>query len=79
MEFKPKKKKIKVILDDVSYEMRMPTVKEIKNISKEVGEDDLDSTIQYFHRLGLPVEATESLDLDDFRDLSEMLFSVKKK
>ena len=82
MEFKVEKKSIRVVVGDVVYEMKVPSVmQQMKNreeIKKAESEDSIKIMAEYLIMLGLAREVVESLDSDTFLDLYTFIHSSKK-
>lgn len=82
MEFVAKKKTIKVTIADVSYDVRCPSVGEHKELQarlKAPGVDPVAVYEEFFAALGLPKEATNSMDHDTFLEFVEFVLAPKKK
>lgn len=83
MEFKVEKKSIRLIIDEQTYEMKVPSVMQHMKIRKDIAaaspEDSIQIMADYLISLGLPKEVVESLDNDTFLDLYTFAHSSKKK
>lgn len=83
MEFVAKRKKLKVSIDGVSYEMRCPTIGERDNFTEKLKDEKPEGVIkayaEWYEGLGLPKSALYSLDADDFFELIEFISTPKKK
>lgn len=82
MEFVAKKKKLKVTIDEQSWEIGCPSIGQQEELSEKIKqaapENVLSIYVEFFGNLGLPVEALKSLDSDEFYDLTKFVFSPKK-
>lgn len=83
MEFVAKRKKLKVSIDGVSYEMRCPTIGERDSFTERLKDEKPENVIkayaEWYDSLGLPKDALYSLDADDFFELIEFISTPKKK
>lgn len=82
-EFVAKKKKVKVTIEGVSYEMRYPSVDEKdafdeKSKIAEPGET-INNYKAFFATLGLPEEVSGKMDADDFIEFIGFLFNPKSQ
>ena len=60
-----KRKVFKFKLDEVEYSVNPPTVGQIKTLNeemKEKGEDDINVTIDFLSKLGMPKDVVEGLE-----------------
>jgi hypothetical protein len=83
VEFVSKKKKLRLNVDSTVWEFNSPTV-----LDQEILHDKLkdveakDAAKVYYEffesQLGLPQEASKSMDFDDFLKFVEFIFSPKK-
>lgn len=81
-----KRTKVEVSLDGKVYNLRLPTYRESIAYSKKIeaskgqGEDQkADLLIGYLADLGLPKDASESLELEHISQVLEFITGAKKK
>lgn len=83
MEFKAKKKMLKLTIDGVSHEMRCPTIAEREEFSEQLKtakpEEAISMYADWYQTLGLPKDVLYGLDADDFFDFLEFVAAPKKK
>lgn len=82
MEFIAKSKKLKVSINDKTYEINCPTLgqrEELFGKVKDSPDKPLSFYSDWFESLGLPKDAFYNLDSDDFGDLIEFMVNPKKK
>lgn len=78
------RKKVKIKIYGKEYEILKPTVGEVRTLQKELrgikGDEDktFDYMIEWISKLGLPKEALENLELEQFNDLVTYLSGSKK-
>lgn len=81
-EFVAKRRKLRVTIDDVQYELAFPKVREIEEFqrtSQGVKEKDaLGVLIGFLETLGLKAEAARSLEPDDLQEIVKILTGQKK-
>ena len=77
MELNLQVTKIKVRLGDEAWELRRPSVRELKEFAAAKGED-LDKTIDLLAKCGLPCEVTETLDVESLQAVVDTLTPKKK-
>lgn len=81
-EFVTKTKKLKLSLNGTAYEMRCPTMAENDDLEIKVKanpESSLATYKEFFVSLGLPVEALNGMDLEDFLDFISFVLNPKFK
>ena len=82
MEFVAKKKKLKVTIDEQSWEIGCPSIGQQEDLQEKIkqaaAENVLSVYVEFFGTLGLPVDALKSLDADEFYELTKFVFSPKK-
>jgi uncharacterized protein YbbK (DUF523 family) len=82
-EFVAKKKKVKVSIEGVSYEMRYPSLDEKEAFDQKVAASEqkefINTCKELFSSLGLPKEAAGKMDADDFVDFIGFIFSPKSQ
>lgn len=81
MEFRAKRRTLKVFVDDDTFEVKFPTQGQLteyrKSLESEPGKAEtlLENFLAQF---GLPVEAYKRLELPDAKQLIELLTDQKK-
>jgi len=67
-------------LDDVEYNIKFPSVKQMSSYSKAYAEsaDKFDSVIEFLVELGLEKEMCENLELDHLNKIIKVLTEEKK-
>lgn len=83
MEFVAKKKKLKLTVNGESFEFNAPTVLDQESLKEKLKEakeiDAAEVYYSFFESLGLPKNASKSMDFDDFMDFIQFIFNPKKK
>ena len=83
MEFVAKSKKLTVKVAGESYEMRFPTIGQTEVLQEKINKGEPKDAIKvykkFFEELGLPSEAIDQFDHDDFLNFVEFVLSPKKK
>lgn len=78
-EFVANAKKVKVTINGTSYEMRCPRIGESEVLDEKINEaspkDHLKVYKDFFKSLGLPHEAFEQMDKQDFLEFVKFVFS----
>lgn len=81
MEFKAKRRKLKVTVDEKIFEVRFPKLGEL-DIYREQAKDsksDAGSTLSDFlESLGLPKDAQKELEVGDLSEIVNLLTDQKK-
>lgn len=82
MEFKAKRRKLKVTVDEAQFEVRFPTLGELDEYREKVKSASGDSVglelQSLLVALGLPADAQKTLEPMDFKELVEILTDQKK-
>ncbi len=81
-EFVTKPKKLKLSLNGTAYEMRCPTMAENDDLEikiKASPETSIQTYKEFFVSLGLPMEALNGMDLEDFLDFIGFVLNPKFK
>lgn len=84
MEFKAKQRKLRVTIGADVFEVRFPSMGEIKDYRASVkGKAEYDDAagealMEFVADLGLPKEAQDRLEADDFLEIVRLLISPKK-
>lgn len=82
MEFKAKRRKLKVTVDDQIFEVRFPTLGELDEYREKVKgapDESMGTQLQnLIAMLGLPADAQKTLEPMDFKELVDILTDQKK-
>jgi hypothetical protein len=70
-------KKVTIRFEGAEYQMRHPSVKELREYQKQQG-DDIDKTIVLLDKCGLPKAVSEQLDFSSLEKIFEELTPKKK-
>lgn len=84
MEFKAKRRKLKVTIDESVYEVKFPTLGELHSYrselesskNKEVAAGEL--LVKFLTNLGLPSTAQDALESPDLNEIVNLLTDQKK-
>lgn len=82
MEFKAKRRKLKVTIEDVVYEVKFPTLGELNDYRKQLkltAIDEQESLLaSLLASLGLPQSAQDCLEPSDLKEIVDLLTDQKK-
>lgn len=73
-----KRKVLKLKFDGREFEIKFPSVKQLKELQKKDGEDDLEMTLRFLSELGLPKEASEQMEPDHIKEIVDHITGQKK-
>lgn len=83
MEFKAKRKDLKIDIEGVVYEIKSPKMSQFEELQKLIKDKPAEELFllykEWLISLGLPTEALEELDKDDFLGLVQFVTSPSKK
>jgi 6-phosphogluconate dehydrogenase (decarboxylating) len=81
LEFKAKRRTLKVIVDDVSHMVKFPSLGELDQYRKEIkkeGADETDTLFNFLETLGLKKEVALSLEAGDVTEIVNIISGEKK-
>lgn len=83
MEFKAKRKDLKIEIEGVKYEIKSPKLSQFEELQKAVKDKPTDELFLVYKSwlvsVGLPEVALDELDKDDFLGLVHFVTDPKKK
>tara|TARA_Y100000310_G_C20099095_1_gene541860 strand:+ start:184 stop:429 length:246 start_codon:yes stop_codon:yes gene_type:complete len=81
MELKLKRKTLKITLDEKVYDVRFPTVQEVKGLQDlgSKGEKDFAPTLDFLDSLGLPRETCMGMEPNMILEVIKTLSGEKKR
>lgn len=77
MELQSSKHLIKI--NGTEYELRLPTVGEVRKFEKNKDAAGVDEVIEVIHKCGLPLDVIDGLEVAHLEKISNYLFQVEKK
>jgi len=82
-EFVSKSKKVKITIAGTSHEMRCPNLGESEALEKDLKENgnaNIMTTYKtFFGNLGLPIEAFDKMDTEDFLEFVKFVLNPKSE
>ena len=80
MDLEFKRKLLRLKLDDQTYELKFPTVRQVDEFSNKAKgkEDDLSPTLSFLENLGLPEKVSLGMEPDMLKTVIETLSGQKK-
>ena len=81
MEFKAKRRKLKITVDEKVFEVRFPKLGELNQYKEKIKDPsaDIPKELELFlSELGLPAEAQLSLEIGDLGEIVGLLTDQKK-
>lgn len=80
MEFKAKRRKLKVTIDETTFEVRFPTLGELSEYRGKLKEDSAndEKLAEFLESLGLPKQAQNSLEVSDISEIVGLITDQKK-
>lgn len=83
MEFKAKRKDLKIEIEGVAYEIKSPKMSQFEDLQKMIKDKPTEELFflykEWLISIGLPQSALEELDKDDFLGLVQFVTSPSKK
>lgn len=80
-----KKRSVKVVCEDQEYEVEIPKIKQRMEFQKlwrkieDNEEKQMDLLLEYLEELGLPIEVSEQMYMEDLVKLTEIIGGAGKK
>lgn len=80
MEFKAKRRKLKVTIDEMTFEVKFPTLGELSEYRAKVKDapESEEHLAEFMASLGLPKDAQKSLEPSDISEIVGLLTDQKK-
>jgi hypothetical protein len=81
MEFKAKRRKLKVTIDDKTYSVRFPHLGEMdeyrRSVKDKSEDEQQEALLELIASFGLPREAILELEVPDFKEIVHLLTDQK--
>lgn len=80
LEIKKEVKKVKI--EDTVYDLRKPSLKEVREFRDNASKEDSDADVELIKMLsncGIPKEVLDELDVDSIDAISSLVMPKKKK
>ncbi len=80
MEFKAKRRKLRITIDEKTHEVVFPKVSQLERFQEDSlkEKDDLKGVLSFLESLGLPASAARELEPDDLAEVVRLLTGQKK-
>ena len=78
MEYKAKRRTLKVDIDGTAYQVRFPKFHELESFDADNKDNPKDALSKFLECLGLPVVAQKDLEAEDLKEIVEIISGQKK-
>ena len=78
MEYKAKRRTLKVDIDGTVHQVRFPKFSELESFDADNKDNPKEALAKFLGVLGLPIDAQKELEAEDLKEIVEIISGQKK-